>query len=90
LIYLCLKIDRLFGWKTAPQSDVVQVIDSQAENTKAEFEKRTQEVIVQLAEQVILTVYYIKESNFAIFIHKITKKNHKNPNTTMNITIIVN
>lgn len=59
MIYLCLKIDRLFGWKTAPQSDVVQVIDSQAENTKAEFEKRTQEVIVQLAEQVILTIYRI-------------------------------
>ena len=81
----------MFGWKTAPHSDVVQVIDSQAENTKAEFEKRTQEVIVQLAEQVILTIYYIKESNFAIFIHKITKqKVHKNPNTNMNITIIVN
>jgi hypothetical protein len=31
---------------------VSKVIESQAENTKAEFEKRTSEVIVQLAEQV--------------------------------------
>lgn len=46
----------MFGWKTRPTEDVVKVIEGQAENVKAEFEKRTTEVIVQLAEQVIYIV----------------------------------
>ncbi|MGC5075406.1 GTP-binding protein, partial [Escherichia coli] len=41
------KIDRLFGWKSAPQNDVVKVLESQAANTKSEFETRTNEVILQ-------------------------------------------
>lgn len=46
------KIDRLLDWKTAPHTDVVQAIDSQLPHTKSEFERRTAEVITQLAEQV--------------------------------------
>jgi translation initiation factor 5B len=45
------KIDRLFEWKSSPNADIVEVIKNQAENTKREFEKRSSEVIVQLAEQ---------------------------------------
>lgn len=55
------KIDRLFDWKPMPLIDVVQAIESQPENTKREFEKRTSDVIVQLAEQVGL---FMLELNF--------------------------
>lgn len=46
------KIDRLFEWKTFPNLDVVEALNKQQPNTKMEFEKRTNEVILQLAEQV--------------------------------------
>ena len=46
------QIDRLYGWRSNPTADVVNTIKKQAQNTKMEFESRTQEVIVQLAEQV--------------------------------------
>ena len=35
-----------------PDKDIVEVLENQSANTKSEFETRTNEVLVQLAEQV--------------------------------------
>ena len=35
-----------------PDKDIVEALESQASNTKSEFETRTNEVLLQLAEQV--------------------------------------
>lgn len=49
-----VQIDRLYGWQTAPHSDVANVLKKQKANTKIEFEERMQLVKVQFAEQVFL------------------------------------
>lgn len=45
------KIDRLYDWQSNPKRDVKDVIRSQPQITSAEFEKRSQEVVLQFAEQ---------------------------------------
>lgn len=45
------KIDRLYDWQTIARKDIRDVIKAQAANTQLEFEQRTNEVIVQFAEQ---------------------------------------
>ena len=47
-----LQIDRLYQWKPMPHTDIVNTIKKQSPNTKSEFDTRTSEVIVQMAEQV--------------------------------------
>merc|ERR1712240_459777 len=45
------KIDRLYEWKPNKHKDVREVLESQGHNTKMEFEKKKDEVILGLAEQ---------------------------------------
>merc|ERR1719154_1017941 len=45
------KIDRLYEWKPNKHKDVREVIASQPHNTRLEFQKRKDEVILALAEQ---------------------------------------
>ncbi|XP_063993372.1 eukaryotic translation initiation factor 5B isoform X2 [Diachasmimorpha longicaudata] len=45
------KIDRLYDWQTMNRKDVQDIIKTQGPNTQREFEKRSQDVIVQFAEQ---------------------------------------
>ena len=45
------KVDRLYEWKSNRHKDIRDVIDSQPNNTKMEFFKRKDEVILGLAEQ---------------------------------------
>ncbi|XP_066905151.1 eukaryotic translation initiation factor 5B isoform X2 [Halyomorpha halys] len=45
------KIDRLYDWQTMLRKDVRDVIKGQAANTQLEFEQRSNEVILQFAEQ---------------------------------------
>lgn len=45
------KIDRLYDWETFNRKDVRDILKSQGSNTQQEFQKRTNEIIVQFAEQ---------------------------------------
>uniref|UniRef100_A0A2M4A3M2 Eukaryotic translation initiation factor 5B n=1 Tax=Anopheles triannulatus TaxID=58253 RepID=A0A2M4A3M2_9DIPT len=45
------KIDRLYDWSTMARKDVRDILKGQASNTQLEFTKRTNEIIVQFAEQ---------------------------------------
>ena len=47
------KVDRLYEWKNNKHKDIRDVIESQPNNTKLEFFKRKDEVILGLAEQGI-------------------------------------
>uniref|UniRef100_A0A915JD92 Tr-type G domain-containing protein n=1 Tax=Romanomermis culicivorax TaxID=13658 RepID=A0A915JD92_ROMCU len=47
------KIDRLYEWKSQPQSDVEKALKGQKGNTKIEFKDRYEEVLTQFAEQGI-------------------------------------
>lgn len=45
------KIDRLYNWKPSLRRDIQELIASQQQNTRLEFEKRAKEIILQLNEQ---------------------------------------
>lgn len=45
------KIDRLYDWQTNPRKDVRDILTSQHSNTQNEFKTRSQNVILQFAEQ---------------------------------------
>lgn len=45
------KIDRLYDWQTNPRKDVRDILSSQHSNTQNEFKTRSQNVVLQFAEQ---------------------------------------
>ena len=45
------KVDRLYQWKSNRHKDIQEVVETQDQNTKLEFQKRAQEVITSIAEQ---------------------------------------
>lgn len=47
------KIDRLYDWQSAQRKDVRDILKMQQPNTQLEFEKRSKDVMLQFAEQVI-------------------------------------
>jgi len=57
------KIDRLYDWESGKPRDVEDVIKAQARNTLFEFEQRTQETIVQLAEQGLNAKLFYENDN---------------------------
>ncbi|XP_053683318.1 eukaryotic translation initiation factor 5B [Sabethes cyaneus] len=52
------KIDRLYDWNTMNRKDIRDIIKAQAPNTQNEFQQRTNEVIVQFAEQSLNAALY--------------------------------
>ena len=70
------KIDRLFDWKSSPQQDVIKVLESQPENTMREFETRTNEVIVQLAEQGLNAALFFKNPDVKSYISLVPTSAH--------------
>lgn len=45
------KIDRLYDWQNFARKDIRDILKSQAANTQREFQQRTNDTIVQFAEQ---------------------------------------
>ncbi|UJR25567.1 hypothetical protein I4U23_006912 [Adineta vaga] len=54
------KIDRLYNWKGDNKKNIELVIEEQGQNTRNEFEKRCNDVIVQFAEQGLNVALYYK------------------------------
>ncbi|CAF0917376.1 unnamed protein product [Adineta ricciae] len=54
------KIDRLYNWKGDSKRNVELVLEEQSPNTRNEFEKRCNDVIVQFAEQGLNVALYYK------------------------------
>ncbi|XP_060581506.1 eukaryotic translation initiation factor 5B-like [Ruditapes philippinarum] len=57
------KIDRLYQWKSNPNSDVVNVIKKQTQMCKQEYDERSQAVITQLAEQGLNAALFYENKN---------------------------
>lgn len=70
------KIDRLFDWKANPSKDIVEVLESQPENTRREFEKRSDQVILELAEQGLNAALYYKNKDLKNFISLVPTSAH--------------
>lgn len=54
------KIDRLYNWNQMPRKDVRDILKAQEEGIQAEFEKRSNEVILQFAEQGLNAALFYK------------------------------
>ena len=70
------KIDRLYQFKGNKHKDVQDVVESQAQNTQLEFEKRCQEVIVQLSEQGLNAALYYKNPDERSYISMVPTSAH--------------
>lgn len=52
------KIDRLYDWKSNPRRDIEDLLKQQPTNTKAEFETKTKDIILQLNKQGLNAALY--------------------------------
>lgn len=62
------KIDRLYNWKNNVRRDIQDLINSQAQNTKLEFEKRCKEVILQLNEKSLNAALYYENPDVRSYV----------------------
>lgn len=84
------KIDRLYNWKLGPRKDIEEVIKGQDTNTKLEFEKRTNEVILQLNQQSLNAALFYQNSNPREFISLVPTSAHTGDGMGNLINLIIN
>jgi len=70
------KVDRLYEWKSNRHKDIRDVIDSQPNNTKMEFFKRKDEVILGLAEQGMNAALFYENPDPADYISLVPTSAH--------------
>lgn len=70
------KIDRLFQWKTSPQTDVHNTIKKQNVNTKMEFDERSKEAILQISEQGLNAALFYENKNVREYINVVPTSAH--------------
>ncbi|KAK4788329.1 hypothetical protein SAY86_019648 [Trapa natans] len=54
------KVDRLYGWKTCPNSPIVKALKQQAKDVQNEFNMRLIQIVTQFKEQGLNTELYYK------------------------------
>jgi hypothetical protein len=61
---------RLYDWQTMNRKDIRDILKAQAPNTQLEFEHRTNEVVVQFAEQVSMHLLVVDVVFLGISVYK--------------------
>lgn len=70
------KIDRLYEWRSNIRKDVEDLINTLPPNTKVEFNKRKQEIVVQLAEQSINAALFYENPDSRQYVSLIPTSAH--------------
>ncbi|XP_005102500.2 eukaryotic translation initiation factor 5B [Aplysia californica] len=70
------KVDRLYQWKPQPQADVMNTIKKQSSHTKSEFDERSRQVILQLAEEGLNAALFYENKNPKEYISLIPTSAH--------------
>ena len=70
------KVDRLYEWKSNRHKDIRDVLDSQPHNTRLEFTKRKDEVILGLAEQGINAALFCENPDPSDYISLVPTSAH--------------
>merc|ERR1711971_394262 len=70
------KVDRLYEWKANRHKDIRDVLDSQPHNTRLEFTKRKDEVILGLAEQGINAALFYENPDLTDYISLVPTSAH--------------
>lgn len=70
------KIDRLYGFRSSPSTDVQQTMNSQHENTRIEFKERCDQVVLQFAEQSMNVALFWANPNASEYISLVPTSAH--------------
>lgn len=62
------KIDRLYDWKSNPRRDIEDLLKQQPVNTKAEFDRRSKEIILQLNKQGLNAALYYENPDTKTYV----------------------
>lgn len=62
------KIDRLYDWKSNPRRDVEDLLKQQPVNTKAEFDRRSKDIILQLNKQGLNAALYFENPDTKTYV----------------------
>ncbi|KAM0932708.1 putative protein-synthesizing GTPase [Dioscorea sansibarensis] len=57
------KVDRLYGWKSTPNSPIIKSIKQQSKDVQSEFNMRLTQIVTQLKEQGLNTALYYKNKD---------------------------
>lgn len=83
------KVDRLYNWKSNNRKDIEDVIKSQEQNTKLEFEQRVQQVILELNQQSLNAALYYNNTNTREYISLVPTSAHSGDGMGNLINILV-
>jgi len=83
------KIDRLYNWKSNNRKDIEDVIKSQEQNTKLEFEQRVQQVILELNQESLNAALYYNNTNPREYISLVPTSAHSGDGMGNLINILV-
>ncbi|XP_054755018.2 eukaryotic translation initiation factor 5B-like [Lytechinus pictus] len=83
------KIDRLFEWKTSPNTDVTNTIKKQKRNTRDEFEERTRNIITEFAEQGLNAALFNDNPDSKTYISLVPTSAHSGDGMGNLISLIV-
>jgi len=70
------KVDRLYEWKSNRHKDIKELVDMQGPNTMLEFDKRSKEVIVGMAEQGLNAALYYENPDPKTYISMVPTSAH--------------
>lgn len=62
------KVDRLFQWRTNPNSDIVNTLKKQQTNTQQEFQERVQKVVAEFAIQELNVCLFNENKDLSEYI----------------------
>ena len=65
------KIDRLYDWEMVARKDIRDVLKSQTVATRKEFEKRSNDIIVQFAEQKLNARLFYENADYRTYIQMV-------------------
>lgn len=65
LIFIFLKIDRIYGWDPTPDGAFRESLEKQSRSVQREFEDRVAKTIVAFAEEGLNAALYYENKNFA-------------------------
>ncbi|GFY39554.1 eukaryotic translation initiation factor 5B [Trichonephila inaurata madagascariensis] len=65
------KIDRIYGWKSDKDEDIENVINKQNPTTLREFKKRSQDIVLQFANQCLNAVLFYENMDPRTFVSMI-------------------
>ncbi|XP_033114033.1 eukaryotic translation initiation factor 5B-like [Anneissia japonica] len=83
------KIDRLYGWKPSPHTDVMNTIKKQKKHTQDEFDERTRAVVTEFAEQGMNAALFYDNKDVRTYVSLVPTSAHSGDGMGNLISLII-